>query len=112
VILQNYDLICLGGPTHIARISNPMKDFLIKLKPVDLQEKKGFCFGTRMNSRMNVFNINGSAKKIEKKLKKKGVHMVKDAVNVLVEGREGPLTEDSEDRFTEIGYELGGIMHQ
>ena len=31
MILQNYHLICLGGPTHIARISNPMKDFFSKL---------------------------------------------------------------------------------
>jgi flavodoxin len=111
-IIQGYELICLGGPTHIARASEKMRAFFIDIKSVNLQGKKGFCFGTRMDSRMNMFDINGSAKKIEKKLKKKGVKMVKKAVNVLVEGREGPLVEGSENVFKELGFELGGILQQ
>ena len=107
--IQNYDLICLGGPTHIARISENMRLFLQEIKSVNLRGKRGFCFGTRMDSRMNVFDINGSAKKIERKLKKKGVKMMKASVNVLVEGREGPLAEGSVELFTELGYELGGL---
>jgi flavorubredoxin len=108
--IQNYELLCLGGPTHIARISENMRAFLDDIKSVNLQGKRGFCFGTRMESKMNIFDINGSAKKIESKLKKKGVKIAKKAVNVLVEGREGPLVEGSERNFIEIGYELGGIL--
>lgn len=108
--LTEYDLICVGGPTHIARISNPVKFFLSDLESLDLRGRKGFCFGTRMDSRMNIFNINGSANKIEGRLKKKGVHMLMPAVNVLVEGREGPLVSGSEKRFIDLGVELGEMM--
>jgi flavodoxin len=110
--IKNYDLICLGGPTHIARASENMRVFLYDIKPINLRGKRGFCFGTRMDSRMNVFDINGSAKKIEGKLKKKGVKMVKDAVNVLVEGREGPLAIGSKEVFNDIGYEIGCLIQQ
>jgi flavodoxin len=110
--IQNYDLICLGGPTHIARASENMRVFLDDIKSTNLRGKKGFCFGTRMESKMNIFNINGSAKKIERNLKKRGVKMVKEAVNVLVEGRKGPLVKGSEEIFIKLGYEIGGILQQ
>jgi len=111
-ILTEYDLICVGGPTHIARISKPMKAFFSELQSVNLRGKKGFCFGTRMDSRMNVFDINGSAKKIEGKLKRKGVRMLIPAVNVIVEGREGPLVTGTEKRFIDLGVELGDMARQ
>jgi len=65
-----------------------------------------------MESRMNVFDINGSAKKIERKLKRRGVYMLVPAVSVLVEGREGPLVSGSEKRFIDLGAELGEMMRQ
>ena len=111
-ILTEYDLICVGGPTQIARISKPVKTFFPELESVNLRGKKGFCFGTRMDSRMNVFNINGSAKKIEGRLKRKGVRMQLPAVNVIVEGREGPLISGSEKRFIDLGVELGEMAKQ
>ena len=107
---QKYDLICLGGPTHITRISEKMKAFFTDIKSLNLHEKRGFCFGTRLDSRMNIFDINGSAKKIERRLKKKGVKIVKDAVNVIVEGREGPLVAGSEKDFNELGLDIGGLI--
>ena len=108
--IQNYDLICIGGPTHITRTSENMRVFFNDIKSVNLRGKRGFCFGTRMDSRMNVFDINGSARKIERKLKKKGVKMMKGSVNVLVLGREGPLAEGSEKIFNELGYKIGGLF--
>jgi flavodoxin len=110
--LPRYDLICVGGPTHVARMSNPVKSFFSELKTIDLRGKKGFCYGTRMESRMNIFDINGSAKKIEGKLKRKGVHILVPAVNVIVEGREGPLVSGSEKRFIDLGAELGEMFRQ
>jgi flavodoxin len=104
--LVEYDLICLGCPTHIARISEKMKGFFKEISSLNLYGKKGFCFGTRMESRMNVFDLNGSAKKIESRLRRKGVKIVKKAENVIVMGREGPLVKDSEEKFVEIGCEL------
>ena len=110
--LPRYDLICVGGPTHVARMSNPVKSFFSELETIDLRGKKGFCYGTRMESRMNFLDINGSAKKIEGKLKRKGVHMLVPAVNVIVEGREGPLVSGSLKRFIDLGAELGEMMRQ
>lgn len=110
--LPRYDLICVGGPTHVARMSNPLKSFFTEIKTIDLGGKKGFCYGTRMESRMNVLDINGSATKIERKLKRKGVHMLVPAVNVIVEGREGLLVPGSEKRFINLGAELGEMMSQ
>ena len=102
--LIGYDLIVVGGPTNMARMSKPMQEFFRRLKSVRLRGKKGFCFGTRIESKMNVFDINGSAKKIEGKLRGRGVRMVKPAVNVIVE--EGPLVSGSEELFQRIGAEL------
>jgi len=84
----------------------------MELQSVNLRGKKGFCFGTRMDSRMNVFDINGSAKKIEGKLKRKGVRMLIPAVNVIVEGREGPLVTGTEKRFVDLGVELEEMAGQ
>ena len=108
--LTFYELIAVGGPTHIARMSKPMKEFFDSLDSVDLRGKSGLCFGTRMESRMNRFDINGSAKRIEGRLKKKRVKIIKPRVNIIVEGREGPLKEGSETKFNEIGQELPKLM--
>ena len=108
--LSGYDFLAVGGPTNIARMSKAMQGFFEELRTVDIRGKRGFCFGTRMDSRMNLFDINGSAKRIEGKLRKKKVHIIKPRVNVLVEGREGPMTEGSEHLFEEIGAELADLL--
>lgn len=108
--LTSYEFLALGGPTHIAGISKPMKTFLDKLGEVDLKDKKGFCFDTRNHSRFNSFDINSAAKKIEKKLKKMKVKIIKRRQSAIVEGREGPLEKEAELRFERIGNELAAIL--
>jgi flavorubredoxin len=49
--LRNYDLIAVGGPTEIHRASATMREFLSKLKHLDLRGKYGFAFDTKLNSR-------------------------------------------------------------
>jgi len=49
--LKNYDLIAIGGPTEIHRASASMREFLSKLKHVDLNGRYGFAFDTKLNSR-------------------------------------------------------------
>jgi len=105
-ILTGYDLLAVGGPTNMAQMSKPMKEFFQDLKSVDLKGKKGFCWGTRVESKMNFLDINGSAKKIEAKLKRKGVHLIKPTVNVIVLGREGPTVDGSEELFKPLGAEF------
>lgn len=106
----DYDFIAVGGPTHLAGVSKPMKKFLEKIDEADLRDKKGFCFDTRNHSRLNMFDLNSASKRIEKKMKKKKVNMIKQHESAIVEGREGPLEKGAETRFERIGNELTGLI--
>jgi flavodoxin len=75
--LTEYDLIAIGGPTHMIRTSKPMREFLEKLRNVDLGGLKG-----------------------------KKVDIVMPRRSALVEGREGPLHDGMEEMFTQIGAEI------
>jgi len=59
--LDEYDLLAIGGPTHQFGLSQPIKEFLERLKGVNLNGKKAFAFGTRRGMR-----IAGSAGKKKK----------------------------------------------
>ena len=104
--LGEYDLLAIGGPTHIANMSKPMKEFLDKMKGVDVSSAKGFCFDTRNPSRFNKFDLNGAAKRIEKKMRKMKVRMIRPRESALVDGHEGPLHDGFEERFTRIGTDI------
>ncbi len=79
--LGEYDLLAIGGPTHMIGMSEPMKNFMKRLKTVDIGEKKGFAFDTRIESRMNKkswFMLeNSAARRIEGKMKRMKVEIVK-----------------------------------
>jgi len=83
-----------------------MKKFLEKLKTVDIRGKKGFCFDTRVESRFNRFDLNSAAKRIEKKMKKMKVKMIKSRESAIVEGREGPLEKGAQETFEKLGKEI------
>lgn len=107
----DYDFVAIGGPTHMAGMSKPMKVFLEALKTVDMSGKTGFCFDTRVRSRLNRFDLNSAAKRIEKRLKNMQVTLLKKRQSALVRGREGPLDEGSEQQFERLGVELGTLLH-
>jgi flavorubredoxin len=100
--LGEYDMLAVGAPTQAFRISAPMKEFLRKLENVDLRGKKGFAFDTRLKSRLAGSAANG----IEKKLKELGLTIVRDYASAIVAGMEGPLEENAEKRFEQIGSEI------
>jgi flavorubredoxin len=100
--LGEYDVLAFGAPTQAFRISRPMKDLLGKLENVDLRGKKGFAFETRLKSRFAGSAANG----IEKKLKELGVTIIRDCAYAIVRGTEGPLEENAEKRFEQIGSEI------
>jgi flavodoxin len=108
--LTEYDLIAVGGPTHMIRTSKPMKEFLERLRTVDLSGLMGFSFDTRNESRMNgrrwLLLENSAARVIEGVLKSKKVDIVIPRRSALVEGREGPLHDGMEEIFTQIGAEI------
>jgi len=100
--LSEYDVLAVGAPTQAFRISAPMKEFLRKLENVDLRGKKGFAFDTRLKSRFAGSAANG----IEKKLKELGLTIIRDYASAIVAGTEGPLEENTEKRFEQIGSEI------
>lgn len=104
--LVEYDLLAIGGPTHMLSLSKHMKEFLETLNTVNLNGKKGFCFDTRNHSRFNRFDMNSAAKRIEKKLKRMKVVMIAPRKSAIVEGREGPLDGDMEEMFVQYGEEI------
>lgn len=110
--LAGYDLIAVGGPTHMAGVSKPMKRLLTDLGTVDLRGKKGFCFDTRNESRFNAFDFNSAGKRIEGRMKRMKVEMLKPKVSATVEAREGPLEEGALKRFQEIGVELTRLLKE
>lgn len=106
----DYDFVAIGGPTHMTSMSKPMKAFLEELKTVDMSGKTGFCFDTRVQSRLNRFDLNSAAKRIENKMKKMKVKIIKPRKSVLVEGREGPLETGAQQTFEQLGKELAGLI--
>ena len=45
--LKEYDLICIGAPTEVFSASKPIKEFLRRLKNLDLSGKYRYVFDTR-----------------------------------------------------------------
>lgn len=112
--IPNYDFLAIGGPTHMVRLSKPMKTFLKKLKSVNLHGIKGFSFDTRNHSRLNkkwwFILENSAARRIEGKMKGMKIVIIKPRKSAIVYGREGPLESNVESLFLEIGAEIGKIL--
>ena len=109
--VAQYTFLAIGGPTHMAGMSKSMKQFLNTLQQCDLRGKTGFCFDTRVVSRLNRFDLNSAARRIEKCLKRMQVKLLKKRQSALVLGREGPLDPGVEQRFERLGVELGTLLH-
>ena len=109
--LKEYELICAGAPTEAFTASKPMKEFLGKLKSIDLSGKCGFAFDTKASP-----GIFGSAAKfIEKELSNLGLQIIAPRESAIVFGvkkEEGGarLREGEEKRFEQIGTNVGAAL--
>jgi flavorubredoxin len=101
--LTEYDILIVGAPTHAWRASVPIKKFLGKIGESALKGKKAFAFDTKMKGR---FAGSGASRDIENSLSKLGANIVKERMSAIVKGKEGPLEEDTESKFTGIGLEI------
>lgn len=112
--VSKYDLIALGSPTHKLRPSKEMKEFLDRLKSINLKGLHGFSFDTRIESRMNKRGLsileNSAARSLERFMKRKGMRVIKPRTSAIVEGREGPLATSAPPDFVQIGKEIGKIL--
>ena len=59
--LLQYDLICIGGPTHYRKASESMQEFLESLRSEELSGRLAFAFDTKRDS----FMAGSAAKDIE-----------------------------------------------
>jgi flavodoxin len=108
--LKQYDIICIGAPTEGFSAPKPIKEFLGKLKRVNLAGKYGFAFDTKVDSKLS----GSAAKFIEKELKNQGLQIVapRESAIVFALKETGTITgaklkEGEEKRFKEIGLQLG-----
>jgi hypothetical protein len=82
-------------------MSKPVKEFIEKIKHVDLRDKKAFAFDTKNRGRWG-----SAAKGIEKRLQRIGINLVKPCDSAIVLGLKGPLQDGMETKFMQIGAEL------
>jgi flavodoxin len=111
--LMQYDLICVGAPTEAFSASKPMKEFLGKLKSVNLSGKCGFAFDTKLDSRFS----GSAAKLIEKELSNKGLKIIAPRESALVFSLKergattgARLKEGEEKRFEQVGLQVGSAL--
>jgi flavorubredoxin len=108
--LKEYDIICIGAPTEGFSAPKPIKEFLAKLKRINLAGKYGFAFDTKVLSRLS----GSTAKLIEKELKSQGLRIVapRESAIVFALKEMGTITgaklkEGEDERFKHIGLQLG-----
>jgi flavodoxin len=105
--LRNVDLLCVGSPVQAWSPAKPIKEFLDRLKTVEgLKGKKAFAFDTKIKSRL----AGSAGGKIESRLKQLGLTIAKPSESAIVKGREGPLEENAEEAFKQIGIELAKML--
>jgi len=111
--IPNYDLIALGGPTQYLTASKPMKEFLARLKDLDLKGKVGFAFDTKLES----FMAGSASRFIENSLKKCGLNIIRPRISAIVIGQknsarigEAVLQQGMEELFKDKGRELGALV--
>ena len=91
--LSQYDLICIGGPTHHRTASESIQEFLEAAADVKLSGKWAFAFDTRRES----FLAGSAAKYIEGRLRRQGLRMVKPSESAIIVGY-GPVRKKEEFR--------------
>ncbi|MFW9820503.1 MAG: flavodoxin domain-containing protein [Candidatus Thorarchaeota archaeon] len=100
--LSDYDVIGIGGPTHMRGVSKQMKLFLSNLKHIRLINKIGFVFETKAS-----IPLSGSAaRKILRYLKMMKIEVLYPTITAIVVGREGPLEENTLTKMEEIGLDI------
>lgn len=122
--LNQYDLICVGGPTQYRTASKTMQAFLESLTSVDLAGRSTFAFDTRRDS----FVAGSAAKYIEDALRKRGMKIVSQRLSAMIVSpepekskrefedkeewkewrhRSERLQKGEESRFEQIGAQIG-----
>jgi flavodoxin I len=95
--LEAYDLLVVGAPTHGAKPSPDMQEFLNEIQATALEGIKVTSFDTRMTNKL-ITLFGTAAPKIVKVLEAKGGIPVGSAEGFYVTGGEGPLKDGEVER--------------
>jgi flavodoxin I len=99
------DLLVVGAPTHGAKPSPPMREFLKNLSEITVAGVSVAAFDTRMTTKwLKVFGY--AAGKIGKALNNKGGNLLLKAEPFWVTGGKGPLKEGELERAAEWASEI------
>jgi flavodoxin len=90
--LTQYDLICVGGPTHYGSASESIRNFLQSLEGTDLSGKMTFAFDTRRDSAF----AGSAARFIEGRLRRLGSKVVIHRESAIIQGSDPPSRRESE----------------
>jgi flavodoxin len=122
--LNQYDLICVGGPTQYRTASETMQSFLKSLRRADLAGRAAFAFGTRRGSPL----AGSAARCIEEALIKQGMKIASQRASATMVSPEPErrkeefenedqwkewkhkserLQEGEERRFEQTGIQIG-----
>ena len=108
--LKEYDVLCIGAPTENTTTPKSIKEFLAKLKDIDLSGKYGFAFDTKLDSLFS----GSAAKYIEKELVDQGFRIIAPRESAIISSIKehgsivgARLKEGEEKRFEEVGRLVG-----
>jgi flavorubredoxin len=103
------DVVCTNV-RDIVSAPKPIKQFLGKMKGVNLAGKYGFAFDTRLSSRFS----GSAAKYIEKELKSQGLQIISPLESAIVFAlKDGARLKEGEDkRFKQVGLHVGSASVQ
>jgi flavodoxin len=108
--LKEYDIICIGAPTENTTAPKSTKEFLERLKNIDLSGKYGFAFDTKLDSRFS----GSAAKHIEKELLNLRLRIIAPRESAIVTSIKergamvgSKLKEGEEKRFEDVGRLVG-----
>jgi flavodoxin len=114
--LESLDTLIVGSPTHGARPTPAIQQFIEKLDSDSLTDVKVASFDTRLSVKAGNVGIRiiaglaggfgYSAKHIANSLQNKGGDLVKSPEGFIVKGGKGPLVEGELERATSWAQEL------
>ncbi len=105
--LNTYNIIGLGGPTHICGMSKPMKRFIFQIKELKMKGKSAFVFETRYDEIL----AGSSGKKIMKRFSKLKMDIIYPLITGIVTEREGPLVHGTLSLMERYGLEIAEILY-
>ena len=105
--LAKLDLLVLGAPTQTFTASKRMRDFLDKLQSAKaLSGKRFYAFDTKLPSKFS----GSAARYIESKLEGMGMKSAGPSASAIGRGSVFKLDDGEEQKFEEIGFELGSRL--